>query len=526
MKKILLSILFLFPLLALSQKNKTEHLVHKAKREITEKYTFDTTLKYFIVESKFSSDSLISIDTEDMRILKADYVYTQFSESETFNQKELDKTRFKNFFENFPSIYENDLIKWNLVEQTGCKSGAECEGYFHGFVIYYQESPTEESMKAEIENIEKALEEIETIIEESSDTIKYAIHRYPHCSYPQQKKNTYQIAKKYKASFKGREKLKGKYNIRYVLDARGRITDIQIDNFKGGREEELKKILRKNLSFTPAAFSRKKYGGVVSGTIALPLHRKSLVFTGFEFPDYLTDTYEFKKTKGYKCSACKTDTVYRLGGNFWAHDKTVSSVLERNKTWNSNLIVVDVTGSMYPYTTDLLTWLKLNTIAEPKQFVFFNDGDNKGDGMKRVGKTGGIYSIRSANFDEVKATLIKAMTNGGGGDCPENNFEALLEGKKACPDCGDVVMIADNYAFPRDQELLKTYSGRLKIILCGTSYGINEEYLNLAKKYKFSIHTMRSDLTKLFELNEGQTIVIEGTKYIIKKGKFERVYGI
>lgn len=60
--------------------------------------------------------------------------------------------------------------------------------------------------------------------------------------------------------------------------------------------------------------------------------------------------------------------------------------------WNNMLVVADVTASMYPYTGQLLYWLKLHEDERRiKQFVF-NDGDDKDDAVKTPGNTGGIYT--------------------------------------------------------------------------------------------------------------------------------------
>ena len=83
-------------------------------------------------------------------------------------------------------------------------------------------------------------------------------------------------------------------------------------------------------------------------------------------------------------------------------DSVVGKVLTRNN-WSNMVIVADMTASMSPYTAQLLLWLKLNTNSEMvKQFVFFNDGDRALESNKIIGKTGGIYETRSANFEDVE----------------------------------------------------------------------------------------------------------------------------
>jgi hypothetical protein len=59
------------------------------------------------------------------------------------------------------------------------------------------------------------------------------------------------------------------------------------------------------------------------------------------------------------------------------HDTTVFAVLNRNPGWTNILFVCDVTGSMSPYSAQLLIWSKLNfNRRSASYFTFFNDGDN------------------------------------------------------------------------------------------------------------------------------------------------------
>lgn len=210
-----------------------------------------------------------------------------------------------------------------------------------------------------------------------------------------------------------------------------------------------------------------------------------------------------------------------LDGKYALGDSTILKTFERNKDWKDMLVVTDVTGSMTPYTVQLILWLKLNTLKpRASYFTFFNDGDRKLDGKKDVGKTGGIYSIESDEYQKVAEKAIEAMRNGSGGDMQENDIEALLAGIKACPTCKSIVLIADNFAPVRDVKLLKELNKPIKIILCGTEMGINTQYLDIAKATGGSVHTMQSDLDNLIKKNEGDFIQLDGKKYKISKGKF------
>jgi hypothetical protein len=210
-------------------------------------------------------------------------------------------------------------------------------------------------------------------------------------------------------------------------------------------------------------------------------------------------------------------------GNYFV-DTTVSAVFNRNKDWTKMLINCDLTGSMSPYATQLFLWHKLNLNKNKVQnFVFFNDGNITPDNKKKAGSTGGIYFSQADNFDELKDVAYKCMRSGGGGDAPENDIEAILKGLDRCEDCGDVILIADNWANMRDYQFIDKIDRPIKIILCGTQFGINKQYLDLARATKGSVHTMEDDLSNLMDLKEGEEIAIGNHTFIIKEGKFVEV---
>jgi hypothetical protein len=185
------------------------------------------------------------------------------------------------------------------------------------------------------------------------------------------------------------------------------------------------------------------------------------------------------------------------------------------------LVVADVTASTYAYSGQLLLWLKLHEEERRiKQFVFFNDGDDKDDENKVVGSTGGIYSTASSVFEVVEQLVFKTMSAGNGGNIPENNIEALLKGLNACPDCGAVIMIADNASAVSDIALLKQVNKPVHIILCGVHDLINTDLLNIAKSTGGSVHTATADIQQLLQAREGETISINGRNYTIKNGNF------
>lgn len=205
-------------------------------------------------------------------------------------------------------------------------------------------------------------------------------------------------------------------------------------------------------------------------------------------------------------------------------DTVVMAVLNRTK-WSEKLIVCDLTGSMNPYANQLSAWYQLNYKKEKNlQFVFFNDGDHKSDAAKVIGSTGGIYYQSSKGLDSLIILMSKVRNNGHGGDCPENNMEALIKGVKMANPYKELVMIVDNYAPVKDLSLLKDFKKPVHIILCGSENGnVLLDYLLIAWKTKGSIHTIEEDIYKIAGMLEGESITVGGITYKIMGGEFVRI---
>ncbi|MBS1651106.1 MAG: toxin-antitoxin system YwqK family antitoxin [Bacteroidetes bacterium] len=208
-----------------------------------------------------------------------------------------------------------------------------------------------------------------------------------------------------------------------------------------------------------------------------------------------------------------------------ANDTTnnaVYKVLMRNNKWKKIIIVTDLTSSMYPYAKQINTWLNLYFLKDTIKpfFVFFNDGDNKRDSEKKIGNTGGVYTCRAKNCDELVTTMKLTIKKGSGGDIPENVIEAILTGIKKIHKPENIILIADNWAKVRDLNLLSRIKIPVRVILCGVYEGmeINTDYLNIAYKTNGSIHTIEQDITELVNQASNKKFNINGFDYIIKRG--------
>ena len=199
-----------------------------------------------------------------------------------------------------------------------------------------------------------------------------------------------------------------------------------------------------------------------------------------------------------------------------------TKIFERKK-WSNTAFACDITGSMSPYLAQLVTWLSLTKIDQDKaSFLFFNDGDLTLDKNKVIGSTGGFYSCAGGkDFKRIIKTMQTGMSNGCGGDCPENNIEALIKLQSKNPEAKELVMVADNWAPIKDISLVNKIKKPVRIILCGVNKNaINVDYLNLAYKTGGSIHTVERDIEKLHEKNIGSTFRFNNKTYVLTKTGF------
>jgi hypothetical protein len=199
-----------------------------------------------------------------------------------------------------------------------------------------------------------------------------------------------------------------------------------------------------------------------------------------------------------------------------------TKIFERKK-WSNSVFACDITGSMSPYLAQLITWLSLTKIDQEKaSFLFFNDGDMTPDKSKVIGSTGGFYSCNGGkDFNKILSTMQKAMMNGFGGDCPENNIEALLALETKNPKAEQLVMVADNWAPIKDIALVDELKKPVRIILCGVNKNaMNIDYINLAYKTGGSIHTIERDIEKLCDRKMGSTLRLNNRTYILTKKGF------
>ena len=238
----------------------------------------------------------------------------------------------------------------------------------------------------------------------------------------------------------------------------------------------------------------------------------------------LAGSYAHFDKKGYVTYESPTkETTLKfdkfLTGEYKVKDSTIFNTFKRNPNWKKILLVVDMTGSMFPYIGQLLVWYK-QTYEEGrvKYYVLFNDGDNVLDSKKPVGNAGGVHPFDAKDFRKLKKDIEDVRKLGEGGDDPENDLEAVYKSMGTLRDYGDIVLLADDSPV-RDMALLKRIKKPVHVVLCGTAKGVNTEYLKIAYQTKGSISTWNETI-QMKGFRENQTLTVDNDIFRLSSGEF------
>lgn len=200
-----------------------------------------------------------------------------------------------------------------------------------------------------------------------------------------------------------------------------------------------------------------------------------------------------RESRGYKVAIDKVKPI--LDDDSEEYAEFVETFLARD--WSDVLLVTDWTGSMFDYAPQMLRWhLNHRSAMQIKHLVLFNDGDELSTSQKVVGQTGGIYYINNPNDEyAVLNTIAEVVDNGGGGDSPENDLEAVIRAVQRYDLGGEtgkplgfekLVLIADGDAKVRDLSLLPQIKYPVHVVMCRGTYAI-KDYLEIAWQTKGSI---------------------------------------
>ena len=466
------------------------------RQPLQEVGTYDTTgFGEYQVAIRFPYGSPRVLNPADYDSIKpfgkisVEYIYTKYTQSQP-NQKELDRARFVALQSLAPDLFSDPGIRWDIIVQNSATTADSARRLFHGFVISYQ-PPVTDARKSEIKG------ELDMLVDcakkrPPADAPKFpggtdSLQRWmeQHVKFPKDELTTKGTSRAALLEFQIDPLTHSPKNIRVSKGASVK------------HNEHIKAIAAKMPAWGPG---KQGFEFTVLLQFSLGEDGKARIDCG--------------PLRGYRpadCTGLKSDSL-------------VMKVLERNKNWKKLLVVEDVTGSMMPFMADLLLWNALKgNLQNTEHFVFFNDGDQKKDFDKEIGKTGGIYNTKPKNVDVLEEVMITAIAGGEGGDTPENDIEAIIEGIQKCPDCEEVVLIADNNATPRDLELLDKVTKPVHVVLCGVRYRPNPAHLLIAWKTKGSLHTIKEDITTLAGMQEGESVTVMGKRFKIVNGKFVEI---
>jgi hypothetical protein len=507
-----------------------DFIIKKSPTEFTE--YFDTTSikkNQILVPLKHSSSKIENIALFDSLknevIYSIELIYTE-SDKNAFNQEKLNRKRLSELNSIAPQFITNNLIEWSFIEQKK-NIHYNSKNLFHGYLITLRPKLEGKNGLTEFQILERLIKEEKTpcnnsnttdSITVSTDSINYQKIEHSNAEEPkfrggEEEFKNYLKPKLIYSKSMFKDNVSGYLSVSFYINKKGEFSKV---DFSDNLTDECRHLVKKTLKEMPQWLPGISRKGLIGGSF-----RISLFFSQESQQIYI-------QRLSYSGPYIEKSISDLLGDYYFPEsilcDSTVFKALERNKHWKNISIVADLTGSMFPYTNQLILWFKLNIQDERiKSFTFFNDGDNTPDANKVIGKVGGIYQGKASNYNEILSLAEQTMRYSGQ-DIMENNIEAAIAAMNEYPNADELVMIADNYATPRDLKLLNKVKKPIRLILCGTYYGINVDYLNLVRKNGGSIHTMENDLTELIKMNEGEILNFNDRKFKIINSDFVEVY--
>jgi len=201
-------------------------------------------------------------------------------------------------------------------------------------------------------------------------------------------------------------------------------------------------------------------------------------------------------------------------------DSTVYQVLNRHPAWQNSMIIMDWTRGMYTNSAQAVLWHKHHRKSSGVEyFAFFNDGNKLATRNKKVGRTGGIYTVKSNNIHQVTRRFEYVKRRGVGGvNTSANDLEAVITQAKKYPKVKTLILLADNSTCVRDIKLLKYLNVPVKVILSNINGPINPQYINIANNSGGSLHTLNDDFYNyvFMSLKEShRNLIINGVEYYL-----------
>ncbi|MBC7536420.1 MAG: hypothetical protein H7258_12065 [Ferruginibacter sp.] len=449
--------------------------------------------KILIIKMPFGKADIVEISGDTGKLDAAadifiDVVFTDYPSAASL--KQLNKKRVAAFLQRFPFLKFKQLAGINLLRQLDGREKEIAAGMFHGLVVRYRPRQSTQSMKEDIADLDNLVTAMET---DSVSVVKTEAVEIRDS-----------IIKKLKLK-KGLLTDKNSGPVKYETTA----YDMCVTGYVGYKHLPDDS----SINISPRQALKKK---LISKAACKAYDWTPLVTLFFR----RIDSNAKKNDKPGLKDVTVTDTLKKIYPVVLP-DSTLLKIFARTK-WKNFTVVEDVTVSMYPYSAQLLLWIRLHGLESiTNNFVFFNDGDEKAENEKITGSTGGIYPGICTSFGQVKKLIKETMSKGSGGDRPEYDIEALLAGEREFPGNDFQVLIADNRAPIKDKILSGKLTRPVRIILCGANdYNINVDYLNLARQTKGSIHLINQDISAPALLKEGEILNVGQKIFKVEKNIF------
>lgn len=463
------------------------------------------------------------------QIIKVELVYTTYRKSETFDQHTLNRKRLQALFNAVPNSLTQGGIEWQLTGQTGCISPEMGKDFFHGVIVTYRPVPSERMSKIDADFLKQVAEGKVPVyaydafmknewkkaeIAAKADTVpeKEHVFQAPEFVHGERSRIDYYTRN---LRYPGGNAMPQSVVVEFTITKEGKVEDIQFPFIFKENEytTEVMRFLRSMPAWQPGELDSITTVSRVQQTIEFS-ERGSIIPS----PIYTYSTQAPPK-KEIKIPGVDYSKIRPTNASL-----AVVQILQRNK-WENSALVVDVTGSMAQYSAQVMEYLKGEIVGKTNKYekvCFFNDGNKRADKGKKIGETGGAYVFPVTTVDDLLGQMLKVMEAGDGGDIPENNIEALLKMQDSCASCTSLVLIADNYATPRDMSLISKIKVPVHVVVCTNSPVLNEAYLNIAYLTKGSVHFNGKDISGLHGYEDGATVQVLKETYILRNGKFSR----
>lgn len=481
-------------------------------------------LKSTFTQALFDDEKSLQL-LKEKEITRVELVYTTYKKNTDFDQVSLNRKRLEKLFQVVPELSTQLGVEFILIAQTGCQSAEEGPNYFHGVTIVYRDKPNEVLTKVETEFIRAVKDKkahsyaYDAYLKRETKTIELAIdsvsERDPVIvlpKFPGGERARIDYFTRY-LNYPSESTKPSRVDVQFILDKTGKITAVNFPNSPTSNpcQEEVKDFVNNMPNWSPGTMDGKPMECVVQFSVDF-MARGSIVPSPIEI--FSTEAPPKKSS----LPAFNYNEIKPVNSS-----NKVSQALGKSD-FTKTVVVCDVTGSMAPYNAQVIEFIQGQFTAKkssPGQFVFFNDGDNKKDKQKKIGETGGVYAYQTKSADSVAEFMIQVMNNGnGGGDLPENNIEAILFALKKFPGTKQIILIADNFATPRDLKLLEQLTVPVKVVVCGGAI-LNETYLDIAYYSKGSLFFNDSEITGFELFGEGSTIKVGTLTYVLHKGHFK-----